>query len=312
MSLSHRVKPVVLVLFLCLTVTSCSSLMWTRRVILRGGKRVVAGSEPVLLTSTRQGLEDRIKNLYNAINSFQATVDMTPSVGSVYKSRINEGSGLIKDVRSYVLYRKPGDIRIIGKAPVVRTTEFDMVSVGDSFKVYLTSKNLFVEGANSAPPNSKAVFENLRPEHFLSAMLIMPTDATKEVAVLEDLTDEENALYVLHFMKKAENGNWMLGRNVWFDRLNLSILRQKVFDEEGLIISDTRYAKWQPWNGVMFPAEIEITRPKDGYGVQMTVVDMQMNVEVTDDKFELTQPEGSELRRIGQPSADAGPERKAQ
>lgn len=298
MSFLHRRAPVALVLGLGLVSTSCS---WVHKDILRGGKRVVAGAEPVLLTATRQGLEDRITNLYNAINSFQATVDMTPSVGSVYKSKVDEGSGLIKDVRSYVLYRRASDIRIIGKAPVVRTTEFDMVSMGDSFKVYLTSKNLFVTGLNSAPPTSKAVFENLRPEHFLSAMLIMPTDKANEVPVLEDLTDEENAIYVVHFMKKAPDGTWMLNRNVWFDRLNLSILRQKVFDKEGLILSDTRYGKWQPWNGVMFPSEIEITRPQDNYGVHMQVVDMQMNAEITDDKFVLEQPEGSQLRHIGDP-----------
>jgi outer membrane lipoprotein-sorting protein len=298
MRIPHRCAPVALTLILSLTSSSC---LWTHRVILRGGKRVVAGAAPVLMTSTRENLEKRITNLYNAISSFQATVEMTPSVGSVYKSEITEGSGLIKDVHSYVLFRKPDWIRIIGKAPVVRTTEFDMVSNGDAFKVYLVSKNLFVEGLNSAPATAKTVFENLRPEHFLSAMLIRPTDQANETPILEDLTDEENALYVVHFIRKTANGTFVLGRNVWFDRLNLSILRQKVFDEDGLIVSDTRYSKWQPWNGVMFPSHIDINRPKDGYGVAMEVLDMQMNVPLTDDKFDLPQPEGTQLRHIGDP-----------
>lgn len=298
MRIPHRCAPVALTLVLSLTSSSC---LWTHRVILRGGKRVVAGVSPPLLSATLDGLEGRISNLYNAINSFQATVEMTPSVGSVYKSQIDEGSGLIKDVHAYILFRKPDWIRIIGKAPVVRTTEFDMVSDGKVFRVFLSSKNLFVIGADNAPTTAKNVFENLRPEHFLSSMLIRPADPAAEIPVLEDLTDEENALYVVHFIRRAPDGRYMLGRNVWFDRLTLSILRQEVFDEDGSIVSDTRYSKWQAWQGEMFPSEIEINRPKDGYGVQMSILDMRMNLSLTDDKFELPQPEGSELRRIGDP-----------
>ena len=59
----------------------------------------------------------------------------------------------------------------------------------------------------------------------------------------------------------------MIARNVWFDRLDLSIVRQKVLDETGSIVSDTRYSKWMPYNGVKFPAHIDINRPKDGYGL---------------------------------------------
>jgi hypothetical protein len=297
MRIPRRCAPVTLTLVLCLTSSSC---LWTHRVILRGGKRVTSGAAaPVLKVSSRQGLEERIANLYNAINSFQANVEMTPSVGSVYKGQINEGSGLIKDVHSYVLYRKPDFIRIIGKAPVVRTTEFDMVSQGDAFKVYLVSKNMFVMGANSAPAESKSVLENLRPEHFLSAMLIRPTDPTVEFTVLEDDTDEENAAYELLYIRKGPDGQYMLGRAVYFDRLDLSIIRQKVFNENSEILSDTRYSKWQSWNGVMFPAHIDINRDKDGYGVAMDILDMQMNLTLGDEKFELNQPEGTQLRKIG-------------
>ena len=37
----------------------------------------------------------------------------------------------------------------------------------------------------------------------------------------------------------------------------------------------------------MFPAQIDINRPKDGYGVIIAIIDMQMNQAETDDKFEL-------------------------
>jgi outer membrane lipoprotein-sorting protein len=86
---------------------------------------------------------------------------------------------------------------------------------------------------------------------------------------------------------------------VWFDREDLSIVRQKVLDPSGSIISDTRYSKWQPYSGVMFPARIDINRDKDGYGLVMDIVEMKMNVTLTDDQFVLNRPEGFQLQTIG-------------
>jgi outer membrane lipoprotein-sorting protein len=287
----RRLAPVALALISGFLLSSCV----VKRVITRHGKTVVAGAAPVLKTSTRDELNTRLTNLYSAIASFQATVDMSPSVGSVYKGAITE----IKDVRGYVLFRKPDEIRIIGLLPVVRTKAFDMVSNGMDFKLYLVSRNLFVEGSNTAPPVSKNTIENLRPDAFLSSMLVRPAEPGVEIAALQDLTDEDNAQYILQFLRKAADGSLVFSRSVWFDRLDLSITRQIVFDETGDIVSDTRYTKWQPYNAVMFPAHIDINRPKDGYGVVMDVVEMQMNPNLTNDKFELSQPEGTQLQVIG-------------
>jgi hypothetical protein len=290
----RRLVPVALAIILGLTSSSC---LFTRRIILRGGKRVTPGSAPALLSATRDELNTRITRLYNAINSFQTTVDLTPSVGSVYTAQITE----IKDVHAFVLFRKPADIRILGQLPVVRTRAFDMVSDGKDFKLFLVSKDLFIEGSNNAPPVSKNKLENLRPDAFLSSMLIRPAESGIEIPVLEDATDEDNALYILHFLEQTPGGTWIIARNVWFDRLNLNIVRQKVLDRTGAIISDTRYSKWQVYSGVMFPAHIDINRPVEGYGLVMDVTDMKMNVNLTDDKFVLNQPEGSQLQMIGAP-----------
>jgi hypothetical protein len=286
----HRQVPVALALIFAVLLASCFRVT---RVITR--KKNSAGKPQQLMVATRDELNDRIARIYNAINSFQATVDMTPSLGSVYQGQITE----YKDVRAFVLFRKPAEIRIIGQLPVVRTKAFDMVSTGHDFRFYLVAKNLFVEGANDAPATSKNKIENLRPEAFLSSMLIRPADPATEIAMLEDATDEDNALYILHYVKKLPGGGLMLFRSVWFDRIDLSIVRQKELDPEGVIVSDTRYSKWQPYSGTLFPAHIDINRWKDGYGVVMDVVQMQMNKALTNDQFVLAQPEGAKLQMIG-------------
>src|SRR5580658_8144817 len=110
MAKTHRLVPVALAIFLGLTSSSC---LFTRRVILRHNKKVTPGSAPKLLNATRDELNTIIANSCNAIKSFQAKVDLTPSVGSVYTGQITE----IKNVSAVVLFQKPSDIRILGYLP---------------------------------------------------------------------------------------------------------------------------------------------------------------------------------------------------
>src|SRR5271165_4329108 len=164
----RRHAPVALALILASLSSSCgllSRVFLHPRTILRHGKPAAGQT---LLVATRDQLSERIASLYNSINSFQATITMTPSVGSVYKGQINE----IADVKAIILFRKPSDIRIQAQAPVVRTQVLDMVSNGTEFGVFLNSKNLFIHGLNSAPATSKNKIENLRPAAFLSSLMI--------------------------------------------------------------------------------------------------------------------------------------------
>jgi hypothetical protein len=54
---------------------------------------------------------------------------------------------------------------------------------------------------------------------------------------------------------------------------------------------------------VSFPKTIDIDRPQDEYAVVLTVVKMEINRGVPDDKFVLEQPEGTVLQVLGQPAA---------
>src|SRR3954447_18274491 len=117
-------------LHLCLlaaVMTNSTSFLVRRRSITRKG-----GAPPqTLLTADKESLIKEIAEQYAAIQSFNATVDLVPALGSANKGRITE----YKDVRAYILFRKPADIRIIGLYPVVRNKAFDMVSDGSQFRL---------------------------------------------------------------------------------------------------------------------------------------------------------------------------------
>src|ERR1051326_2970195 len=110
----------ILILLLCLIALGLSSCLSRNRLIARiGGK-----PSQTLLVADRAALVDIITREYQAVDDFSAEVDMVPALGSAEKSKITE----YKDVRAYILFRAPHDIRLIGLYPVVRSKAFDMVS----------------------------------------------------------------------------------------------------------------------------------------------------------------------------------------
>jgi len=285
------------IFLLCLVPLGLSSCLARRRAFARTGGKP---TQP-LLVADRSLLVDIIARQYAAIRDFNATVDMVPALGSAEKSKITE----YKDVRAFILFRKPGNIRLIGLYPVVRNTAFDMVSDGTNFKLYVPGRNRFLVGRNEIDQPSQNKLENLRPQHFLEALLVRPIDADRDKLLLENFTDEDNAFYVLHVVHVNGGGQLQLERTIWFNRYNLTMARQLILDTAGNILTDARYTEWRPYNNVSFPKHIEINRPHDEYAVVIDIVKMDINKGVSDDKFVLEQPEGTTLQVVGQAPAPA-------
>jgi outer membrane lipoprotein-sorting protein len=295
MMLFRRVPAAILLL--CLISLGLSSCLERRRTFVRSGGKP---TQP-LLVADRSALVDIISRQYAVIHDLNATVDMVPALGSAEKSKITE----YKDVRAFILFRKPGDIRLIGLYPVLRNKAFDMVSDGTNFKLYVPARNRFLVGRNEIDQPSPNKLENLRPQHFLEALLVRPVDANRDKLLLENFTDEDNAFYVLHVVHVNGGGELQLDRTIWFNRYNLTLARQLIFDTAGNILTDARYTDWRPYDNVAYPKHIEINRPRDEYAVVIDIVKMDINKGVSDDKFVLDQPEGTTLQVVGQAPAPA-------
>ena len=280
-------------LLLCLATAGLSSCLVRRRTITHAG----ASKARTLLTADVPSLVAVVERHYSAVRDFNATVDMVPAWGSAEKNKITE----YKAVRAYILYRKPADIRIIGLYPVVRNKLFDMVSTGPDFRLYIAPKNRFVTGQNEIIHLSENKLENLRPVHFLDAMIVRPIDPSDKL-MLENFTDEDNAYYILHVVREPRPGEIHLVRTIWFDRTDLQLARQIILDDQGNITADARYFQWKPYDNVPFPKHIDINRPKDEYGVVVDIVKMDINKGVSDDKFVLEQPAGTTLQDLTHPA----------
>src|ERR1700691_6626498 len=140
-------------------------------------------SKTTLKESSQSGLIDSINQQAAKIQSLQATVDIDTSVGGAKKGHVTD----YKEIRGYVLARKPAMLHMIGLLPIVRTTAFDMVSDGEQFKLWIPPKNRFVVGRNDVHTHeTNQAMENIRPQDIFNALLIHPIDPQFEIAVLEN------------------------------------------------------------------------------------------------------------------------------
>lgn len=242
-----------------------------------------------LATATLEELVGKVSAWDQQLHTINATVNLEPSVGSVNKGEIDE----YKEIRAFVLIRKPGMFRLIGLLPVVGSRVFDMVTDSKEFKVHFPTKNKMVVGKNNMERPSAKKLENIRPQHLFDALVVRPI-AADERAVLENHTDEAEASYIIHVLV-GRGANLVLARNLWFDRVGLRLSRQIIFDVKGDIVTDARYENYKVARGIAFPHTITITRPMDEYGVKLTVQKLELNKDMDDDKFFLTIPPGTEV-----------------
>lgn len=265
-----------------------------------------------LQTATQSQLIGYIDDQASRVQSMQATVDIDTSVGGAKKGTVTD----YKEIRGYILVRKPAMLRMIGLLPVVRTRAFDMVSDGQNFKLSIPPKNRFVTGPDDVgTPNPQQPLENLRPQVIYDALLIHKIDPQNEIAVLENDTQTvvdskgHHALqadYVLEVVRKSASGSgWFLSRKIVFSRTDLLPHRQLTYDENGNLATNTLYANYKDYDGVSFATQIEIVRPQEEYDITLNMLKLEFNKKLTDDQFTLEQPPGAEVVHLGQPQANA-------
>jgi hypothetical protein len=263
-------------------------------------------SKAPLKESSQSALIDGINQQALKIRSVQATVDIDTSVGGVKKGHVTD----YKEIRGYVLARKPAMLHMIGLLPIVRTTAFDMVSDGQEFKLWIPPRNRFVMGRNDVQSHDTGQpMESIRPKDIYDALLIRHIDPDREIAVLENgyeiLHDAKGRRvlqddYELVVIRKRQSG-WGLARKIVFSRTDLQPHRQYIYDDNGKLATDAKYAEYKDYDGVTFPSRIEIYRPQEEYDITLNMLKLEINKPLTDEQFKLQQPPGAEVVHLDKP-----------
>ena len=293
------------------------------------GRTVIPLAErPVAKDATREELLATYNAIARNMKTINATVELKPTAGSRYSGVIEE----YHEVKAFLLAARPAEVRMIGQAPVIGKTVFDMASDGDTFRVSIPTKNKFLVGSVAGERNSAKPIENLRPQHLLDALL-WPEIRKEEAVTMREFNNEQGRYYVLTVLR----GGYQLEplREIWFDRANLQVARIQTFGPKGTLLSDVSFSDWEPLDSssaaqsgasgastaassstastsaqapsiTSFPRSILIDRPRDDYKLELQVAKVAVNEAIPADRFKLEQPAGSELVHVGE-ATDAKP-----
>ena len=252
-------------------------------------------SHAKLQSATVTDLVNRINNEAHEIRTLNATVDIATSVGGGKSGKVTE----YQEIRGYILVRQPGMLRMIGLTPVVRTRAFDMVSKGADFELYVPPQRKLYVGKNDVAVNGSTGLTAMRPQIIYNALLLIDIDPQSDIAVVESgqevVTDPKSHQnfqqpdYRLDIIHHGAKG-WFLERKIYFNRATLQPRHQRVFNDKGHAVSDMQYRDWKQYQGLWFPAVIEIWRPIEEYRITLGVVKLELNQNLTDQQFALTTP----------------------
>jgi hypothetical protein len=265
--------------------------------------KVPVAERLVAREASEEELLDRYNTLARGLKSIDATLELKPTAGTKYSGVIDE----YHEVKAFLLASRPYNIRMIGQVPVAGKTVFDMVSDGQTFEVSIPPKNKFLVGQVALERQSSKPIENLRPQHLVDAVL-WPEVRKEEVVLIEEYNDENARYYVLTVLRGGYKSEIL--RKIWFDRADLHVARLQSYGPKGALLSDVRYANWQPiaaGSTAEYPMSIRIERPRDEYRLDLTISKIVLNEPLDAERFKLEAPVGAEIVRVGENSEEKRP-----
>lgn len=265
--------------------------------------KVPVAERPAAREASQEELLDRYNAEAHSLQTINATTELKATAGTKYSGVIDE----YHEVKAFLLASRPYNIRMVGQVPVVGKTVFDMASDAQNFEVSIPPKNKFLTGQVAQERQSNKPIENLRPQHLLDALL-WPEVRKEEIVLIEESNDENARYYVLTVLRGGYKSEIL--RKIWFDRADLRVVRLEAYGPKGALLSDARYADWQPvepGNSGEYPRSIRIERPRDEYRLDLAISKIALNGPLTAEQFKLDPPAGAEVVHVGDESGEKKP-----
>lgn len=257
-------------------------------------------------SATLDELIKQIQGRFDAIKTMNASVDIVASTGGSKQGKVT----VYTTFSGYILLRKPEDLRVLLLLPLVHTRAVDMVTDGSTFKMLIPPQNRAITGTNEVTTTpSKNPLENLRPSVFYDSLLIKGVQPGELVAITSDerviqvdakkkeMVSEPDYDVSLYAQK---NGGVELAthRVIHIGRSTLLPYAQDIYDSEGRVATRATYEGYQKFGDIDFPTRITIERPLDELKIAMTIAKLSPNQEMENDQFELTIPQGTQVRQL--------------
>jgi outer membrane lipoprotein-sorting protein len=261
---------------------------------------------PVPRTATVQSTTP--KELVNHLNQSWGDLNAMTAKVEIQATELKTTEGLEKDeptIRGYIVMRKPNELRVVGTD--FGLTIFDMASDGSHFTLLIPHESTAFEGSNTVKEKSPNPLLNLRPDFFLDAIAVRGLDPGNEYMVAGDSETIEDPArkhlyieqeYTLTVMQPKAGPEKLPVRVITFHRDDMLPYDQDVYDSEGNLETQIRYSNYVQFGKVKYPSKITIKRPQEGILLVLTVDDVQDNVPVTDDQFQVKIPDGTKIQQL--------------
>jgi outer membrane lipoprotein-sorting protein len=292
MKILHR-SSCVAALALPLLLAGCSLLPTTRHLPV---------PRPMTVQSaTPQELVNQVNQRWAALTSLTAKVE-------IQATELKTAEGVEKDeptIRGIIVMRTPNKLRIVGTDFGVKI--FDMASDGSRFTLLDPHDNTAFEGSDTVTEKSANPLLNLRPQFFLDALAVRGLDPGNEYMVAGDSETVEDAArkhlyieqeYILSVMQPKQGPEKLPLRVITFHRDDMLPYDQDVYDSDGNLETQITYSNYAEFTAGKYPSKMTIKCPQAGIQLVLTIDDVQENVPVTDDQFQVKIPEGTKIQQL--------------
>jgi len=271
-------------------------------------------------------LQKALSDRNEAIQTLNASVLITLTTGGGKEGKVTEYTSF----KGYILVRKPRDLRVIMQVPVIGSEAMAMVSdvtnftlvvppykkawVGTNTITSLDKNGLpaspvspSATGTNSGKTPSRSMLETLRPAVFFDSLLVPGVGPDELVAMNQSMRlvklpshneEMEEPDYDIAVMKRKDGKVLQTLRVIHINRINMLPYQQDVYDDNGQVVTQTTYDKYQEFNGQQFPTVVTINRPLDEYSLKVQITKLTLNGKLEDDQFELKVPEGYLVQKM--------------
>ncbi len=119
-------------------------------------------------------------------------------------------------------------------------------------------------------------------------------ESETETVIVDKKHRREQPEYVLDVIRQAARAGCLPARS-YSTAATCFLTARSCMTTRGKSPPTRVYEDYRGQNGVSFPWQIEISRPKEEYDITLTMVKLELNRPLADDKFVLEQPPGAEV-----------------
>jgi outer membrane lipoprotein-sorting protein len=258
----------------------------------------------VVLNATLDQLLKQVQTRFDAIQSVTASVEIVATTGGGLQGHETE----YPSFSGYIFLRKPEDLRVLLRVPILGSQALDMVSNGKTWKLWIPRRNLAMVGTSEVTKPSKNGLENLRPAVFFDSLLVhglqpdQIVSLTSDTRVVQgeknkkDLIEEPD--YDLEMLARPDGQTAHTVRVVHVSRTNLLPYQQDIYGPDGTVVTRALYSNYQNFGDTPFPMKVVIKRPADQYSLSITITKLALNQKLEDDQFELKIPDNVPVRNM--------------